>query len=552
MRHFRFAIGLLLAFVGLLIAAAGAAAAFWLVGPDNTVEADEQQLASKGIALATSPALLDRNGPTLHVTAHSADPKQSVFVGVGRDLDVASYLKNIQHTKLVQVQFPVELTTQEVKGLTGPLTAPNSLDWWVAKANGAGEQTIAWPIADGPYDLVIMNADGKTAPKVQVSFGIELDGAFLTCLLVLGLGLVLLAGGIFLMLFRRRPPAPAQILQRPDETVAQAGSHSELRMSAGALVGAVLLVASGCAAIPQQDTAQTLTRPAISLESAQSTLKHYTDVNNSANRRRDDKLIATVEAGSLLRQSRAGYRIGRSLDKAGKSVTKPFSYPKPTIAVPEYGGYPMRFISTGAISGGTDYHHLGVWERAAAGSPWLRSYGLSPKATTKLPDLGGVRVLQAPDVAKLAATPQAAATDLAQYLTVGAKSPKAGKFAASTDVTAVLADLAKAKAQHSDPKVYRKVSDTFAVDGAPTAFALASGEALVFVTLTDDYLIEVAPNINIQWATGGPTAFSNKVKYNNALTTRTLYQVALAVPVKSGGKTRILDLDSQMVDAGGY
>ena len=38
MRFARTTLGLLLALVGLLVTLAGAVAAFWLVGPDNTVD----------------------------------------------------------------------------------------------------------------------------------------------------------------------------------------------------------------------------------------------------------------------------------------------------------------------------------------------------------------------------------------------------------------------------------------------------------------------------------------------------------------------------------
>ena len=80
------------------------------------------------------------------------------------------------------MQYAIELTTQEKKGAGGPLAAPATLDWWAAKADGAGGQSIAWPIADGPYDVVVMGADGKTAPDVQVDLGIEIPHAFLAAL----------------------------------------------------------------------------------------------------------------------------------------------------------------------------------------------------------------------------------------------------------------------------------------------------------------------------------------------------------------------------------
>lgn len=62
MRFARITLGLLLALVGVLVTLAGAVVAFWLVGPDNTVDTGEQRLASKGLAVMTAPDLLDRHG----------------------------------------------------------------------------------------------------------------------------------------------------------------------------------------------------------------------------------------------------------------------------------------------------------------------------------------------------------------------------------------------------------------------------------------------------------------------------------------------------------
>ena len=69
MRFARTALGLLLTLAGLVVTVAGAVAAFWLVGPDNTDLHVSRELTSQGLAVITAPDLLDRHGPTLHVTA---------------------------------------------------------------------------------------------------------------------------------------------------------------------------------------------------------------------------------------------------------------------------------------------------------------------------------------------------------------------------------------------------------------------------------------------------------------------------------------------------
>ncbi len=113
MRFARTALGLLLSLAGLVVTVAGAVAAFWLVGPDNTISTSARELTSEGLAVITAPDLLDRHGPTLHVTATGDKP---LFVGVGQDLDVRDYLAGAAHTRLIRFDPPATFGTQDMRG----------------------------------------------------------------------------------------------------------------------------------------------------------------------------------------------------------------------------------------------------------------------------------------------------------------------------------------------------------------------------------------------------------------------------------------------------
>lgn len=602
MRVIRRIFGVLLALIGLIVAVVGGAAAFWLIGPDNTVQSGEQHLSSKGLAIASTPDLLNRHGPVLHVDVRS--PKnQPVFVGVARDFDVSSYLKGIAHTKLVQVQFPIALSTQDEKGTAGPLAAPDTLDWWVAKANGTGTQSIAWPIEDGPYDVVIMSADGKTAPDVQVDLGIEIPKAFASALGVFAVGLVLLALGILLILFRRRPTKP-----QPGETTGSEGHLPETnsqsaqaqypptqyppaqgapparppmptgpqqhpqgqpqqqpapgqpqgqRPSGGGVAwrlvvgGLAFGLLSGCAAVPQADSVTALTRPAISEDAAVDVIKHYNVVNNKANSVRDDKLIATVEGGNLVRESQAGYEIDRV---AKDKPTAPFVYTSPVIGAPQSASYPMRFVSNSGISTNKAYRHLGVWERATAGSPWMITFAAGVPTTVKLPDFTGLRAATKADDTRLAAAPQVAATSLATYLTGGAKSPRAAAFQPNTDITKMLAGFVSNRAEKAKKRgSTRSITDEFTAPPQSPAFVTKSGTAVVFVSLTHEYTLVPGPNWHFWWDGMPENAFSAKsVVYYNRLTSETIHDAVLLIPPKGKGKIQVASFESQVVDAGGY
>jgi hypothetical protein len=200
MRFARTALGLLLTLAGLVVTVTGAVAAFWLVGPDNTISTPSRGLSSTGLAVITAPNLLDRHGPTLHVTATGDRP---LFVGVGQDLDLRDYLAGASHTRVIRFDPPATYSTQDMRGGTARLTPPGELDWWVAKS-APGSQSVAWPIQDGRYDVVVMNADGTPAVGARVTFGIQVQRAFGISLLVLGAGIVLLALGLAALTVRRR------------------------------------------------------------------------------------------------------------------------------------------------------------------------------------------------------------------------------------------------------------------------------------------------------------------------------------------------------------
>ncbi|MGC4937142.1 hypothetical protein [Kribbella sp. DT2] len=638
MRFARVTLGLPLALVGVVATLAGAASAFWLVGPDSTVETGEQRLASHGLAVATAPDLLDRHGFTLHVTASSARP---VFVGVGHDLDVSSYLGGVASTRVVRFDLPSDFATQELKGTSERLNPPTGLDWWVADASGAGKQSAEWETQDGAYDVVVMNADGTPGVDATVTFGAELKGLFGICLVVLGVGLILLFLGIWLVLPRRRrpeepsvpetrhetmpyvvptvpnlpagasapgavppvapapgapvpapvqppapvPPAPVlppaespapapvasprpEPVDEPEEEPAprpapvpgippqyQAPAYSPPRVKrvASALTGGMLLLtATGCVAVPQENTSSgPVTRPAVTVAGGLAVVQKYNDVNNQANLARNAKLSETIEADPTLAMTRAGYQVGLKTDEAGKDKVKPFTYTEPVVGAPQYGAYPMRFVVASGISTSPDSKQLGVWERTTAGDPWVLKYSVYPSTTVKLPPLEGLRAPTKTDMDKLASLPQSAAANLAEYLTGGPASPKAGLFTPSPGTTELLNQRAKDKIADAKKPYIATATDTFRPTGDPLTFITPDGRALVFLALTEQYLQHVEPGSNAYWTDGPPTAFSSYVKYTQTLHQDYLHQLAVVIPPKGKGKLQILSLDGQLVGAGG-
>lgn len=518
MRILRVVLGLLVAVTGLLALVAGVAAALY-IGRDDTVDTGPRQLASKGAAIATNERLLEYHGPTLHVNASS---KRPLFLGVARDFDVISYLGGRQHAELTEVKVrPVRLGVQEIAGAGTPLTRPAALDWWVL----TGSTSLAWPIADGPYALVIMNADGTPAVDAEVTLGLEVDGAFGTCLLVAAAGLVLLAAGL-LLAFRRRRDRPARVLP----------------------AALALFVLTGCAALPEKNTTDTLTRPAVAEQAARELLSRYDKVSNTAGARMDDRLIGTVEAGPQLADSRAWSRIRR----AHKEKYEPYAFVAPRLGLPEFGSYPMAFLVTAELSTDPRVRGLGLFERRSAGDPWLKTYNVWLPTGAAGPELTGVAQYSTTVEQGLTSRPKNAAVNLTTYLNLGARSPLAKGFRLDANTIAMLRERTATIGRDNRATWSATVRNSFTLTGTAPPVALADGSALVFVSVQEHHRIWCAPGSDLSWtADSEPGAFDRRM-YSSWIGSTTQHQLAMVVPARrTGGPIRLLGINSQVVGATG-
>ena len=117
-----------------------------------------------------------------------------LFAGIGPTDAVEAYLAGAPQAELTDVgDDPDEVFLRTIEG-SATVGPPIEQDFWVASAEGTGEQMLDWSPTSGQWTAVLMNADGTPGVTMEVAAGVE------TRLLVpIGIGL-LIAGGVLLVL----------------------------------------------------------------------------------------------------------------------------------------------------------------------------------------------------------------------------------------------------------------------------------------------------------------------------------------------------------------
>ena len=176
---------------------------------------NSQSFAAGTHAIATESLDMDLDGAEelvdstslgdvrLDVESQSGKP---LFVGIARTDQVSSYLSDVSHTILTDVDFdPFEAFYSRQAGERSP-AAPGGERIWAASAQGAGSQTLTWEVEDGDWSIVVMNADGSPGVQADISAGAKLPYLTEIGWSALGGGAILLLTAATLVVFAVRPP----------------------------------------------------------------------------------------------------------------------------------------------------------------------------------------------------------------------------------------------------------------------------------------------------------------------------------------------------------
>ncbi len=141
---------------------------------------------------------------------------KEIFLGIGPADDVRAYLQGVAQTVVTDLRLPdADPRTRDEPG--GPVsTPPGSQTFWVADAEGSGEQTLAWDVRGGSYAVVLMNADGSPGVAADVALGARIGWLLWAAVGLLAGGALLLGvGGLLIYLGARTPPAQAAAVDEP-------------------------------------------------------------------------------------------------------------------------------------------------------------------------------------------------------------------------------------------------------------------------------------------------------------------------------------------------
>jgi hypothetical protein len=167
----------------------------------------------------------------------STDPAKQLFIGIGPEDAVDSYLANAAYDEVTHVDLwksdDVDYRPHPGGGTPGP---PGEQAFWAASVEGPGEQTLDWKVTEGRWAIAVMNADGSPGVSVEMTLGGKIGWLIWATIGVLIGGAVLLAiGGFLIYLGARTPPSDVQRLPPPPPGP---GVPVTEAAAAGALAGA--------------------------------------------------------------------------------------------------------------------------------------------------------------------------------------------------------------------------------------------------------------------------------------------------------------------------
>jgi len=164
--------------------------------------------------------VLDFVDVSLRLQVTSVDADAELFVGIGPEAAVETFLSGVAHDEIRDFDFGGDVRYRSVAG-DQAVARPGDQEFWVASTSATGAQVFEWDVTEGEWVVVLMNADGSTGILADVTAGVR-SGALLAIgisMLVVGVLLLAIAVVIILAGAQRRRTEAGAAEERPGSQV---------------------------------------------------------------------------------------------------------------------------------------------------------------------------------------------------------------------------------------------------------------------------------------------------------------------------------------------
>jgi hypothetical protein len=131
----------------------------------------------------------------LRLTATSTVAAKPLFIAIARTEDVDRYLAHVEHDELRDVESDASSIDYRRLGAGAPPALPATQSIWRAHTTGTGTQTITWPVEQGHWSAVVMNADGSRNVSVDAQLAARVSHVWWIVIGLFVVGGLSLAGG---------------------------------------------------------------------------------------------------------------------------------------------------------------------------------------------------------------------------------------------------------------------------------------------------------------------------------------------------------------------
>jgi hypothetical protein len=178
-------------------------AAGYFTSSSHSLGTGSYALTHEGTKIDGLPRALDAGKLAKVRIRATSENGGSVFVGIARAHDVDAYLAGVAHAQVVDFDVdPFRTVYASVPGSAAP-APPAAQRFWVASASGEGPQTVRWPVREGTWSVVVMNADASRGIAADIKVGAKIGylgwiwgGLLVAGMLFLGVAVLLIVVGV--------------------------------------------------------------------------------------------------------------------------------------------------------------------------------------------------------------------------------------------------------------------------------------------------------------------------------------------------------------------